>query len=396
MRRLLVITLLCLAFSSSFAQTPNTVNGWSYKGTIGNQSAITYTRTVNDTAIEGSHAQAFFFSLPPNTSVEWQKDFGKEYNTPPGFRCQFRPNRFGIQADESVFMNVYLVGNEGSLFEIQGGLFGPWEWWYESDIGTATYGTPPARFRGIVLRFYFNPQTVSGSAELFFDDLRMVFYNPLGADSVVTLDRFGDPEPVPVFSASKTINFGDVQVGSLKTDILYIRNKGTAPLKISSVSSSNVAFAMNLEKLTIQAGDSGRVIVTFHPTATGTVNDNVVIISNAPSSPDTIAVSGTGSSTDVTVEENRNLPLRFVLEQNYPNPFNPSTCIVYRVAHNVHVKLTVYDALGKETVILVDGKKGEGTYTATFDGSHLSSGTYFYCLKTDDGFARTRRMLLTH
>jgi len=37
----------------------------------------------------------------------------------------------------------------------------------------------------------------------------------------------------------------------------------------------------------------------------------------------------------------------------------------------------VYDVLGREVVVLADGMKEAGYYTATFNGSRLSSGIYF-------------------
>jgi hypothetical protein len=354
---------------------------------------------VNDTAVEGSHAQAFFFSLPPNTSVEWQKDFGKEYNTPPGFRCQFRPNRFGIREDESVFMDVYLVGNDGSLFQINGGLFGPWEWWYETDIGTATYGTPPARFRGIILRFYFNPQTVSGSAELFLDNLRLVYYNPTAADSVVTLDRFGDadilpppppppPTPIPSVSPSR-VNFGEVTLGTTRTEKVWVRNKGTAALTISSVQSSNTAFSVSTEKNTVQPGDSGKVSVTFQPKSQGVTSGNITVICNAATQ--SVEISGTGIIVS-GVEDMENRPARFALEQNYPNPFNPTTTIEFSLPRRSFVTLTVMDALGREIEKLASGTFTAGIHHVEWNASH-PAGTYFYRLSTDD-FTQTRKMLL--
>jgi hypothetical protein len=55
--------------------------------------------------------------------------------------------------------------------------------------------------------------------------------------------------------------------------------------------------------------------------------------------------------------------------------------------------LKVFDALGKEIATLVDDDRSAGTYTATFDGSALASGIYFYRLKSD-AFVLTKKMLL--
>jgi parallel beta-helix repeat protein len=79
--------------------------------------------------------------------------------------------------------------------------------------------------------------------------------------------------------------------------------------------------------------------------------------------------------------------------QNYPNPFNPSTSIVYRITQPGKVSLKVYDVLGREVVVLVNGEQGSGTYTQRFDASHLSSGIYFYRLIAP-GVNQTRKMLI--
>jgi hypothetical protein len=57
------------------------------------------------------------------------------------------------------------------------------------------------------------------------------------------------------------------------------------------------------------------------------------------------------------------------------------------------VILKVYDMLGKEISTLVEDFKNAGTYTVEFDGSEVSSGTYFYRFQTRD-FIKVRRMML--
>lgn len=76
-------------------------------------------------------------------------------------------------------------------------------------------------------------------------------------------------------------------------------------------------------------------------------------------------------------------PINFNLEQNYPNPFNPSTSIRYAINSYQFVSLKVFDILGREVKTLVDEYKSAGIYEAKFDASSLSSGVYFYRLKTD-------------
>ena len=106
-------------------------------------------------------------------------------------------------------------------------------------------------------------------------------------------------------------------------------------------------------------------------------------------------------SPTVSVQETSGSnPAGFSLEQNYPNPFNPSTTIEYtvggvrgQVSGVSVVRLIVYDALGRETVRLVDGVKHPGTYSVQFDGRKLASGVYF-CRLTAGTFTQTTKLLL--
>jgi hypothetical protein len=87
------------------------------------------------------------------------------------------------------------------------------------------------------------------------------------------------------------------------------------------------------------------------------------------------------------------LPEKFELSQNFPNPFNPTTSISWQIAKNSRVTLKVYDILGNEVRTLVNEYKNQGVYKTEFNGSDLSSGIYFYELKTDN-FTSIKKLVL--
>ncbi len=91
-------------------------------------------------------------------------------------------------------------------------------------------------------------------------------------------------------------------------------------------------------------------------------------------------------------------PASFRLEANYPNPFNPSTVIGYSVRTqnlaSVRVKLSVYDVLGREVAVLVNGVQAAGFHEVRFDASNLSSGMYIYRLETPQGSVSRTMMLM--
>jgi hypothetical protein len=98
------------------------------------------------------------------------------------------------------------------------------------------------------------------------------------------------------------------------------------------------------------------------------------------------------SLSTATLVNNSSLPNNYSLLQNYPNPFNPATTINYSVAKLGFVTLKIYDALGREVTTLVNGEKPEGSYKIEFNAGNLSSGIYFYQLKTAD-FVQTKKMM---
>jgi hypothetical protein len=92
-------------------------------------------------------------------------------------------------------------------------------------------------------------------------------------------------------------------------------------------------------------------------------------------------------------DERAEIPQHFILEQNYPNPFNPATNIRFSIAKAGSVSLTVYDILGKKVATLVNEYLEPGTYTSTFSAQSLSSGLYFYQLRTGNN-AETKKMVI--
>ena len=96
--------------------------------------------------------------------------------------------------------------------------------------------------------------------------------------------------------------------------------------------------------------------------------------------------------TNINLIENK-IVKDYYLSSNYPNPFNPTTNIRYSIPKSGMVKLAVFDALGREIQTLVNESLKPGTYEASFDGTMLNSGVYFYKLITD-GFTDTKKMLL--
>lgn len=81
------------------------------------------------------------------------------------------------------------------------------------------------------------------------------------------------------------------------------------------------------------------------------------------------------------------------LDGAYPNPFNPQTTIRYALSEAAPVRLAIYDLLGREVALLVDGTQAAGTHEAVFEATGLPSGVYLYRIAAGT-FAQTGRMTL--
>ena len=100
----------------------------------------------------------------------------------------------------------------------------------------------------------------------------------------------------------------------------------------------------------------------------------------------------TGGITNIN-ELSTTTPISCSLSQNYPNPFNPSTNIKFDVPKLENIRITIFDAIGREIETLVNEKLASGTYESTWDGSKYSSGIYFYRFQTGE-YSETKRMIL--
>ncbi|GEM_PF-1826537 len=87
------------------------------------------------------------------------------------------------------------------------------------------------------------------------------------------------------------------------------------------------------------------------------------------------------------------VPAEYELSQNFPNPFNPVTKINYAIKERGLATLKVYDVLGKEVQTLINSQHDAGWYAIDFNGTNLSSGIYFYQLRSGN-FVETKKLLL--
>jgi hypothetical protein len=93
------------------------------------------------------------------------------------------------------------------------------------------------------------------------------------------------------------------------------------------------------------------------------------------------------------------LPRVTALYQNEPNPFNPMTRISFDLAQQGQVEIRIFDVAGHLVRKLVDAKLPGARHEVTWNGldeagRRVSSGVYFYQLRTDDYLATKKMVVL--
>jgi hypothetical protein len=103
-------------------------------------------------------------------------------------------------------------------------------------------------------------------------------------------------------------------------------------------------------------------------------------------------VNGTSTYSKI-VEVDIAQPTAYSINQNYPNPFNPSTVIEYSLPKAGNVELIVFNSIGQEVSRLINGYQESGNYSITFNSKNLTTGVYFYQLKTTN-YTNIKKMIL--
>ncbi|MBN1542204.1 T9SS type A sorting domain-containing protein [candidate division KSB1 bacterium] len=83
----------------------------------------------------------------------------------------------------------------------------------------------------------------------------------------------------------------------------------------------------------------------------------------------------------------------FILHQNYPNPFNLNTIIEYDLLIPGRVEFILYNVLGQK-VKTINENQSCGSHKIVLSASGLSSGVYFYEIKTGSFSMRKKLLVL--
>jgi len=92
------------------------------------------------------------------------------------------------------------------------------------------------------------------------------------------------------------------------------------------------------------------------------------------------------------------IPDEFAIHQNYPNPFNPVTTLRYDLPEQGHVRITIYDMLGRQVKTLINQTQDAGFKSVVWNatntyGKPVSAGIYLYQIQAGE-YISTKKMVL--
>jgi hypothetical protein len=123
-----------------------------------------------------------------------------------------------------------------------------------------------------------------------------VVSNAANSVSTVTLTGMGVQPQISVAPAS--VSFGTVTVGQTSSQTVTLSNAGGANLNITQLAGPGTGFSLSGLTLpfTLAPGKSTAFTLSFTPTSGASSAGSLMLVSNAPTSPTAIPLSGTGSA----------------------------------------------------------------------------------------------------
>jgi hypothetical protein len=214
--------------------------------------------------------------------------------------------------------------------------------------------------------------------------------------SGVVVDAGGGNEQV-IAIAPSSLNFGNVTVGQTMQQQFTVTNPSTTSPLVLNV--TNPVFPFFIQggaagSATIAPGESRTYTVSYTPTFAGTFGENLLInyTSGANVGSSFIGLSGTASAVVAGIADEGSSSARAIA--SFPEPTAAGTTLRYATSASGNVRLTVFDARGREVARLVDGATEAGEHTITWNAEGQAAGVYVVQLVSSDGVATGRVTLV--
>jgi hypothetical protein len=213
--------------------------------------------------------------------------------------------------------------------------------------------------------------------------------------------------PVPACIVVGDLDFGIVELNQPKTLALSICNDGhgtvsfTSPIAGPLITWEGSAFRIetktldSLKTAQLGANECISVPVIFRGTKEESFEVVARIWANTRQCRDTSIWRGTAKKgvSEAPGDRRSGDGGEAIVAIIQPNPTNGITSIAFTLGAPASVKLTLFDASGKELATLVDRHLEAGTHSAVWDASGMPSGSYF-CRIAVDGAVRTLPVII--
>ena len=106
---------------------------------------------------------------------------------------------------------------------------------------------------------------------------------------------------------------------------------------------------------------------------------------------------GFTNTQELNIKDYINVLAKYSLHQNFPNPFNPTTTLRYDLPEQGHVRITIYDMLGRDVKTLINEYQDPGYKSIIWDatndyGKPVSAGMYLYQIQAGE-YMQTKKMV---
>ncbi len=258
--------------SISVSGSPFTVSGLTTPSTIAPGASNSLNVTYSPTAPASNSGSVTITSDDPQTPISAVSVSGTGTATAVAPTITTQPGNQTVTAGQTATFTVVAAGTTPLSYQ-----------WQKNSVNIA----------GATLASYTTPATTTSDSGSGFT---VVVSNTAGTVTSSAATLTVNPAPAPVIQVSPTsINFGNAVVGISLSQALIVKNTGTATLSISQVSAGS-AFSVSGFSLpfNVSAGQQTTITVAFLPTAIGPASGNISIVSNAPTSPTSVGLNGTG------------------------------------------------------------------------------------------------------
>ena len=189
-------------------------------------------------------------------------------------------------------LNQTVAAGQAATFSVVAGGTAPLSYqWQKSGVNIA----------GATASSYTTPATATTDSGSTFD---VAVTNTVGTVTSSAATLTVNPAPAPAIQVSSTaITFASEVDGTTTSQGLIVTNTGNATLTITQVNETGAAFSVSgfTLPINVNSGQQATITVAFKPTAVGAASGNISIVSNAPTSPTGVTLSGTGIAATLTL-----------------------------------------------------------------------------------------------